>query len=158
MYHMVKLLYSGCGQVEQERCLPSSLSLFNQLVHVLCLSLSIAAAPLPRTWSGGRAPPATCSLSHSQPLSCGFVDYVRTEKVPPDSGLLSCRHLSARIPLSDLGHSHSLAVSFPISQMGTTGPSNFEVLPGLATSFEGSCCVPRRLADLLVILGSSEDS
>lgn len=57
MYHMVKLLYSGCGQVEQERCLPSSLSLFNQLVHVLCLSLSIAAAPLPRTWSGGRAPP-----------------------------------------------------------------------------------------------------
>lgn len=131
---------------------------FNQLVYVPCLSLSIAAAPPSRTWSRGGGFFFfffRCSLSHSQPLSWGFADYVRTEKVPPDSGLLSCRHPSAQITLSDLEYSHSLAVSFPISRMGMTGSSNFEVLSSLATSFGGSCCMPRWLADLLFILGSS---
>lgn len=34
MYHMVKLLYLGCGQVGWERCLTSSVGLFSQSVHI----------------------------------------------------------------------------------------------------------------------------
>lgn len=98
------------------------------------------------------------SLPHSQPLSSGFVDSkaVREENVPPDSEKLGHKCPSALIPLSNLGDSLPLpGLSFPISQMGSAGSGDFEVLParlGLPH------CMPCCLADLRCILDSLEDS
>lgn len=135
---------------------------FNQSVHVPCLSLTFAALPPPHPQGWG-AFPSNPSFPIPNLLAVKWVcrqqGYVREEKVPPDSGLRGCRHTSTLSLLGDLGHSLALpGPQFPCLLNGRVGSGDPEAFLGLAASLGDSHCMPRWLADLPFILGSSEDS